>query len=118
MLSFRPLRFLRFRREQSCHGEGFRGETSSPGARLQDATACTAKMFCNQMEHLSECGGVSCLARSAVCQNVQHGKLSNRILTASTKRARCRRSRASPQKRSAKGGVPTFPENLTPASAL
>ena len=80
MLSLRPLRLLRFRREQSCHGEGFREETSSSGAKLQDATACTAKMFCNQMEHSSECDGVSCLARSVACQNVRHGKPSSRYL--------------------------------------
>jgi hypothetical protein len=29
-----------------------------------------------------ECDGVSCLARSAACQNVRHGKPSSRILTA------------------------------------
>jgi integrase len=48
----------------------FQRGTSSSGVRLQGATACTAKMFCNQMEHSSECGGVSCLARSAASRNV------------------------------------------------
>ena len=35
--------------------------------------ASTAKMFCNQTEHLNGCSGVSFLARSAVYRNVRRG---------------------------------------------
>src|ERR1700682_567523 len=51
--------------------EGFRKETSSSGARRQNVTACTAKMFSNPMEHSNVYAGVWFLALSAVCQNVQ-----------------------------------------------
>src|ERR1700730_672004 len=77
-----PLRLLQIRQGALCQGEGFRKETSSSGARRQDATACTAKMSYKQMGRSSECAVVFCLARSAACQSVRHGSLSSRILTA------------------------------------
>ena len=55
--------------------EGFRKETSSSGARRHNVTACTAKMFCNPMEHSSEYGAVCCLARSVVLSERAAGKL-------------------------------------------